>query len=634
MINDLRYAVSFPTNGITLTGEHSFQPGSTAISGRNGKGKSFIAEMIRYGLFGTKALRGPATDYKSLDMEIGFTVGGKANRVARGKKVQFIDHEGEVKAVGQDAVNKKVIETLGFGLEVFDVVCSAKQKESERLTKLTPGKRKELIDEVVGLAQQEAVEDACRKEAAGLRREAEALSRALVAPTEPVKPEGYRPSKDIEVELRDTKALVDRRAALQRVIDFVGDSPEPPASPEVDVAAIEAHETSRIQNDARYKMLFSTIERIPDATHTREQLEAAAALLIYDQEVKRRGVTPTYSIEQLDGMTAALDAKAKAKEEVTCPKCEHHFHPGLTAEEEKLAETFVPLTRQQIAGERMAHEMWATPLEQPKGERLTQAEIVEGTKALDRADEKAAMSAELDALPELEDRSAELRAGRAVNQEWAIYRNQLEQYLLRVRAADEARAELAQSEEPKVTVAELDALFVAARVYESQSAAYAEQKAQFDKLSAEIADKQSRAEGYAAGAKGLVEARRALKAFLAPSLSRVATSLIQQMTVNAERPLMEIQVDEDMNITADGQDVSTFNGAHATMVNLALRLALQQVLVSRVFPVFIGDEIDSDLEPTNAQTLTDALVGLRDHLGQLIVISHKRLEGMDEEIML
>lgn len=635
MINDLRYAVTFPTNGISLTGTHTFQPGITTISGRNGSGKSFIREMLRYGLFGKKALRGPASDYKTLDMSLSFQIGETKYHVTRGKREFLYDTEGgEPIAVGADAVNKKIIDVLGFGLEVFDVVCAVNQKESERLTQLTPAKRKELIDDVVGLATQEAAEGACRKEALGYRREAETLMRVIKAPVEPVKPEGYRPSREIEVDLRATKTLVEERARLQRIVDAVPTPPQAPAEPEVDVAALEEHEERRVQIEARRAALAASIARIPNTAHVAAELDAAEALLEYDAEVKRRGVTPTYSIEQLDHLEAVLDANAKAADEVTCPGCDLHFHPGLTAEEEKLAQQHCDLTRQQIAGERRSHENWATPLDQPKGERMTAAEIRTARAALDRAAEKRQLQAELDAVLTLTDKSAELRAGRATNEAWAIFRRENDRYVTAHDAAGDACIELDRLGEPKHTVPALDAAFVAARVYESQLVSYDADKAQFDKLAAEIAEKQTKADGFTAGAKGLVEARRTLKAFLAPSLSRVASSLIQHMTANAKLQLTSIDVDEDMNITADGQDVATFNGAHATMINLALRLALQQVLVSRVFPVFIGDEIDSDCDPANSQAIVDALVAVKDQLRQIILISHKRLEGMDAEISL
>lgn len=635
MINDLKYAVTFPTNGISLTGDHSFQPGATAVSGRNGKGKSFIAEMIRYGLFGKKALRGPASDYKTLDMRLSFTVAGQDYLVLRGKREILADDPDDMPlAVGADAVNKKIVDILGFGLEVFDVVCAANQKESERLTRLTATKRKELIDDVVGLTAQESVEKACKDEANGLRRECDALSNALVVPVEPSRPAGYRPSREIASELNETKALVARREQLERIVAAVGRAPAAPAAPQPDLPGLETHETARVVIAARYDALLNSIKRIPDATFTRKQLDAAQALLDYDAEVKRRGVTPTYTVAQLNGFTAALDAQSRKVELVSCPNCQHDFHPGLSPEQEELLDVFVPLSPHQITGEHRAHENWTTPLAKPDGDRMSPEDIRSGLLALDRAAEKAAMHAELLTFVAVEDKSAELAEARKLNTEWAVYQQQMEHHRKQCDAALDAQTELKDLSVPKNTVADLDGAFVAARVYESQAEAYGATKERFDKLTTEIADKQVRAEGFAAGAKGLVEARRTLKAFLAPSLSRVASALIGQMTAAAERPLYAVVVDEDMEITVDGQDVSTFNGAHATMINLALRLALGQVLVSRVMPVFIGDEIDSDLDEANAQMLVDGLLALTDQLKQVVIISHKHLEGFDEEIIL
>src|SRR3546814_15623569 len=86
--------------------------------------------------------------------------------------------------------------------------------------------------------------------------------------------------------------------------------------------------------------------------------------------------------------------------------------------------------------------------------------------------------------------------------------------------------------------------------------------------------------------------------FRSPSLSRVATSLIHQMTNGV---LTSVEVDEDMNIMVDGQDIATLSGAGATVANLAIRIGLGRVLVSRIFPVFIGDEIDSAMDAERAE---------------------------------
>jgi DNA repair exonuclease SbcCD ATPase subunit len=632
MINDLRYAVSFPTNGVQLRGELSFQPGSTAISGANGTGKSFVAEMIRYGLFGAKARRGPTSDYKSLDMSLMFEVNGSTYFVVRAKKEQ-LESDGEILAVGADAVNKKIIEILGFDLEVFDVVCAANQKESERLTRLTPAKRKELIDNVVGLTTQEQAEKACRDEAKGLAREAEALTRALVPPVEPVKPDLYEPSATLKAELDETIAVLAQLVKLQRVIDAVPPEPQHPGGSECDVETIEKHEHERIRREAQRAALERQLAGIPDPKFTAAQLDEADALAEYDAEVVRRGPKPGLGLsEDVIVTTLGLWAKHRALEEIgdielNCPNCGAGFEPGHSS---------IPpaIDEQRLQDELKRVRAWAEPLIEPKGTRLSPEERSTGRMALALAGDKPRLEKELAELKPLPDCSAELAFARETNQKLAIYEAALSQYESRLIDADHARDERAQLPTPKRTPEDLNALYTEARVYEERLTDYEIAKERFDELTAEIAEKQERADAFMAGARGLVEARRTLKAFLAPSLSRVASHLISQMTANSQRPLYSIIVDEDMNITADGQDISTFNGAHATMINLALRLALGQVLVSRVFPVFIGDEIDSDADEANAQAIADALSACKDQVKQIVLISHKRLEGVDHEVML
>ena len=148
MIESLSYSVTFPTNQVSLIGELSFQPGLTAVTGPNGIGKTFAAsEMPRYMLFGKKALRGPASDYKNLSGSMSVTIAGKRFQIDRAKKETVKDESGTVVAVGAEAVNSYIIQQLGFDLDVFDAVCSSNQKESDRLTQLRPGQRKQMIED-------------------------------------------------------------------------------------------------------------------------------------------------------------------------------------------------------------------------------------------------------------------------------------------------------------------------------------------------------------------------------------------------------------------------------------------------------------------------------------------------------
>src|SRR3546814_5825976 len=105
---------------------------------------------------------------------------------------------------------------------------------------------------------------------------------------------------------------------------------------------------------------------------------------------------------------------------------------------------------------------------------------------------------------------------------------------------------------------ELSQALVEARVYEKLIAAYEAQQVAWEKAQGQIEDAKQKAKDYTEGAEALAEARGLVNAYLAPSLSRVATSLIHQMT---NEVLTSVEVDEDMNIMVDGQDIATLSGA-------------------------------------------------------------------------
>jgi len=171
---------------------------------------------------------------------------------------------------------------------------------------------------------------------------------------------------------------------------------------------------------------------------------------------------------------------------------------------------------------------------------------------------------------------------------------------------------------------------IEARVHETELKNYETQMKIYTDRNDRILDAEKLAKEYSEGAIALSETRMAIKAFLAPSLSRVASSLISEMTAGK---LDTVIVDEEMNVTVNGQDITTLSGAGTTVANLALRIALGQVLVSKVFSVFIGDELDKDMDPERSAATAEALAQLSGHLDQLILITHKDVDFADHQII-
>jgi DNA repair exonuclease SbcCD ATPase subunit len=112
-----------------------------------------------------------------------------------------------------------------------------------------------------------------------------------------------------------------------------------------------------------------------------------------------------------------------------------------------------------------------------------------------------------------------------------------------------------------------------------------------------------------------------VKQFLVPSLNRVASILLSQMTGGTRTTVM---IDEEFEIMIDGQPLNTLSGSGKAVANLAIRIALGQVLTSKVFPIFMADEIDAAMDQERSNFTTDCLRGLSSVISQVILVTHKR----------
>lgn len=635
MIKNITYSVTFPTNGISLQGSYDFEPGLTAITGGNGSGKSFgTLEMIRYGFFGKEALRGPASDYSKLHLSMVAEILGEDYTIVRTPKAESVtDASGVIKAVGADAVTKHLRKLLGMSLGVFDVICASVQKESDRLSKLRPAARKQLIDETVGLTANEAVEKACKEEAKGLVREADALRTGLVAPIEPVAPANYLPSASIAGRVGALKADLADRARLQKIIDAVGLQPVEPAAETVVIADLEASEAARLAAAADIAAAERQLKTMPEASYTAEQLDLSEIFNVFRTAVEARGAAPTHTLDEIDAWQTYFEKRAVADRladiEVECPSCSTSFCPGHELVECPAGDE--PTTAQ-LRAARAANDRWAVPLVEVKTDHvLTAKQIAEGRVALGQSALRAEVLAKTWQKVG-DDRSAELRAARQLQAEWKAFDGAYAAWSLKVIAAAEAEAELAKlAVLDEADLDKLQAEFVAASVYESQLEAFQKATVAYDKATAEIEDRIRRADDFKLGAKRLAETRQLFKGHLAPSVSRIASSLIDTMTGGV---LSSVIVDEDMNITVNGQDIGTLSGAGSTAANLSVRLALGQVLVKGVIPIFLADEPDSDMEASRAEYAMEGLANLKDKLRQIIVITHKPVKFTDQVISL
>lgn len=604
MIETLKYVVSFNTTGRTLKNHLRFKPGITVIKGENESGKSFVLEMIRYALFGAEALRGLRTDYDKLDVTLTITVKDKLYTIIRKDNRATVNIN---EAVGTTAVNKYIIKILGFGLAVFDISANAMQGELDKLTKdLTATQRRKIIDDVTGLSLFEAAEKDCREEANTFRKISEALEAQLVEPVGPVKPDDYEESTVLKLRLDEEIKNRTIRASFIHM-----DKPVLPENPLGNPDCL-AHEQERLADLKQRLSLQQQLDRLPqvDEDYDEQTLRRYKAAL----EQSALGPLPSgYNESELLQWQEDHIILQREDGPLICGNC------GEIVRGKALP--LVPkLSRAEITDELTRLRRWQgrTFDSNLDDSPLTDSDISDRLDAIANAPKSAIIRSQILGLgPELTDRSEEAAAWRAYQADmeaWVYRENDYGKWLERkavVDALPEPETYLTERYEMALRYETLQAKHeTAMEIYTNQ----------LERLEAA----RLKRDGFKRGSDALKDARKEIKRYLVPSLSRVASALLVEMTDGQRRT---IKIDEDFEIWVDRQHVRTLSGSGVSVVNLALRIALGQVLTQSVIPFFLADEIDANMAAKRTKATHDSLKRLKSKLKQIIVVTHKEFEG-------
>lgn len=559
-----------------------FEFGLTGIIGKNESGKSLIVEAIRYALFGSAALRGKSDDYKKLHVELWFAVRGCEYHVIRKGSKMELYRDGAELASGTKPVNAAIIEILGYDLIVFDVANACNQGNVEALSNMRPTERKAMVDRTIGLDILDDVIKHCGEEALSAKKIAEALSKNLVEPVCPPQPEDYNSSIDLAVLLNDARADQKERNQLHGWLTAAPAQPNAPA---------ECLVTDSVAALTDYQRKRQGIVRLI------EQTEAELKAL----------VLPKYPAAYLDAQAEQWIAwgfwlqKKRLLDQghLCCPSCSHEWP---------------------IAGDALA--AFADVVEVTKPE-LSEMQIDAERKRLGNIDKVDELTGVLNGLIVPEDRSADLAARLS-------YESQVDQYDRAVQAYEsyqsQAAAKKARFDELAGIddeVNRLDALHRQALSYERDIAAFRAAVMIYEKGVEQIAEATARSEEYAEAKKRVQALKVQVKTHLLPSLNKVASILLNQMT-GGER--YDVVVDEDFEITIDGQPINTLSGSGKAVANLAVRIALGQILTNKVFSVFFADEVDAAMDDDRAAYTAQALRRLTDLIKQVIIVTHKKVD--------
>jgi exonuclease SbcC len=561
----------------------TFENGLTGVIGPNESGKSLIVEMVRYALFGSKALRGKSEDYKKLHVELDFTVGGADYHVIR-KGTKITLEGGEQKVSGTKPVDEAIRKILGYDLNVFDVANACNQGNVEALSEMTPTARKAMVDKTVGLTVLDDLISFAGQEGNALKREAQGMGAGMVEPTSPVQPEYYLPAASVVSRLKEAQNLL---TEFNQLAGFLSQAPRTPEEPEAcDVDATSAELAVYQENRANIERSLRALE---------------GNLRVIEPEL--------YSADCLNSFEAMHDAadRWKQKERLLaqghhcCPKCDHSWP---IADLGNLADA----------------ELAEAPDHSRRDIEVLRARIGNGEKIHGLQININGLEEELNGMPCRADHLALVRDHEA---KVSTYNSQLAAWNAYNEGLEAKATRFNELQGIDQTVVALQSELQQAQQFEHDLARFRSDMVDYESRLEQVADLTNRSEEFLRAREIIKALKVSVKSHLLPSLNKVASVLLSQMT-GGERYMVE--VDDEFEIMIDGQRIGTLSGSGKAVANLAIRIALGQILTNRVFSVFMADEVDASMDDDRADYTAKALRRLTATINQVITITHKRPE--------
>ncbi|HEX3236301.1 MAG TPA: SMC family ATPase [Gemmatimonadales bacterium] len=176
-----------------------------------------------------------------------------------------------------------------------------------------------------------------------------------------------------------------------------------------------------------------------------------------------------------------------------------------------------------------------------------------------------------------------------------------------------------------------------------ESAAAAELIAEIARRRAERVEREREAAATAAELalhqeldRALTDLRTDLNAALRPDLSELASGFLRDLT-NGRYTDLELDEDYVATLLDDGEAKAVISGGEEDVANLALRLAISQMIAERAgqpLSLLVLDEIFGSLDEERRASVVDLLRSLADRFPQVILITHidSVREGFDRVV--
>lgn len=660
-----------------------FQLGLNLLAAENGAGKTSVLEIIAYCLFGTAALRSTLTYFPNLDTSLEFEARQRKLKVVRSKRETILFDGSEPIASGTTAVNAAVLKILGYGLKVFDVTNHIKQGQVDALTdKLRADDRRQVLENTVGLTVLDTVIAELTKASLELQFEVKVLTPLQIVPVLPEMPVGYLEAETRQqlvthfrnrlVKANTLKAQIEKLNLLVEPVKPEGELLELGTLPALRSELEELTELKQaytqqvnLEYSLRQELAKLSLVNPPVAPITSASKETLLTMVDVEKQIDRLeqelSLTPKARLSA-DEISAGFRAHEKkkaverylelSKQEVMCPECDAVFHTHHNEElnslreelngDTTIVEPIYSLIALQTEAARLtlsleiadkehrlralnksfiaSHRLQLESLQQFEVKQAAYLEVQKQLVALKEKLEAVSVPA-FDALyyQQLTNKVKHLETHQVAHINYQAAKAQFDQ---QVFESLQLQAALSEIHRPAECLQDIETRAEASKdfdylqgTYETKLAHYNERAQRIDELTANIED-------HKKAATGLKEAKRRIKNHLLPSLNTAASSLVTTMTSGK---FQRVEMLDDFSVHLDSLPISLRSGSERAVGNIALRVALGQVLTHKVFSVLMGDELDASMGEKRTAELWFALNRLveQGNVAQVILISHK-----------
>jgi exonuclease SbcC len=219
-----------------------------------------------------------------------------------------------------------------------------------------------------------------------------------------------------------------------------------------------------------------------------------------------------------------------------------------------------------------------------------------------------------------DDRTGDLERRRAYDAELGQYEADQVAYERYNDGLAEKQGRFEALQSVPTTIAGLRKLVSDAKVYEGLLKQFNNQVRHYESNLIEYNRMTADAGHYASAQETIRGLKIAIKSMLLHSLNKVASHILGQMS-GGER--YQVEIDDDFNIEIDGLPINTLSGSGKAVANLAIRIALGQILTNRVFSLFMADEVDASMDDDRAASTAESLRRLTDSVTQVVLVTHK-----------